>query len=66
MNINGKSLKDLKEMAELQVEEYKDKIKTIDISHPVQYWENECEVDDLNQKIEVLKAFIELVDLMNI
>lgn len=57
MEIKGKTLEELKEMAQFQIED-----KTIDVSHPVQYWENECRVDDLKQKIEVLEAFIELVN----
>jgi hypothetical protein len=65
MKIKGKTLEELKEITLLQIEDYKEEIKSIDINHPVQYWENECKVDDLNQKIEVLEAFVELIDLKN-
>jgi len=62
MEIKGKSLEELKEMAQLQIEDYKEEMYSIDVNHPVQYWENECKVDDLKQKIEVLEAFVILID----
>jgi len=63
MNIKGKSLEELKEMSQLQMEEYKQELNWININQSSYNWDNECKIDDYNQKIEVLEAFIELINL---
>ena len=63
MEIKGKKLEELKEMAQIQIEEYEQELNWININQSIYNWDNECKIDDYNQKIEVLKAFVELVNL---